>query len=119
MVAQNKLIVLEDINLNDFAETRDKDTKLSNQARAQRFSAALSEFRDAIVNAADREGVPYKWVDPAYTSKNCSACGKLNRSLNAEKEWTCPNCGVVHDRDENAALNLIKLGRIHLEEVKK
>lgn len=28
-------------------------------------------------------------------------------------------CRVVHDRDENAALNLIKLGKIHLEEVKK
>ena len=119
LVAQKKLIVLEDINLNDFAETRDKDTKLSNQARAQRFSAALSEFRDAIKNAADREGVPYKWVDPAYTSKMCSACGELNRSLKSEKEWTCPMCGVVHDRDENAALNLIKLGKIHLEEVKK
>ena len=119
LVAQKKLIVLEDINLNDFAETRNKDTKLSNQARAQRFSAALSEFRDAIKNAADREGVPYKWVDPAYTSKMCSACGELNRSLKSEKEWTCPMCGVVHDRDENAALNLIKLGKIHLEEVKK
>lgn len=119
VVAQKKLIVLEDINLNDFAETRDKDTKRSNQARAQRFSADLSEFRDAIKNAVDREGVPYKWVHPAYTSKMCSACGELNRNLKSEKEWTCPMCGVVHDRDENAALNLIKLGKIHLEEVKK
>ena len=111
--------MLEDINLTDFAETKDKDTKLSNKARAQRFLASPSEFRDAIVNAADREGVPYKTVNPAYTSKLCSDCGYLNKALRSEKEWTCPECGVVHDRDENAASNLISLGQIYLEDVNK
>ena len=75
IVAQKKLIVLEDINLTDFAETRDKNTKLSNKARAQRLLALLSEFRDAINNAAEREGVKVIDVDPAYTSKTCSDYG--------------------------------------------
>ena len=119
IVAQEKVIVLEQINLTDFAETRDKNTKLSNTARAQRFLASLSEFRDAIKNATDREGVPYIEVDPAYTSKTCAECGHLNKDLKAEKEWVCPECGVVHDRDENAANNLRNMGQQYIETVKK
>ena len=111
--------MLEQINLTDFAETRDKNTKLSNKARAQRFLASLSEFRGAIKNAADREGVPYIEVDPAYTSKTCSACGHLNKALKSEKEWICPECAVVHDRDENAATNLQGMGQKYLQSVKK
>ena len=102
-----------------FAETRDKDTKLSSKARAQRFLGAVSEFRDAIKNAADRDGVPYIEVNPAYTSKTCSECGVLNKSLKSEKEWTCTSCGVVHDRDINAANNLQKMGKQYIEDVKK
>jgi len=119
LVAQRKLIVLEKIDLSRFAETKDKDTKLSNKARAQRFLGAVSELRDAIKNAADREGVPYIEVNPAYTSKTCSACGHLNKELKAEKEWDCPKCGVVHDRDVNAASNLQQMGKRYIETVEK
>ncbi|MDA1295897.1 MAG: zinc ribbon domain-containing protein, partial [Proteobacteria bacterium] len=118
IVAQRKLIVLEKIPLNKFAETKDKDTKLNNRARAQRFLASLSEFREAIKNAADREGVPCIEVNPAYTSKTCSDCGSLNKALKAEKKWTCPSCGVVHDRDTNAANKLQKMGQIYIDDEK-
>ena len=106
LVNRKRLIVLEDIDLSRFAETKDKSTKLSNKARAQRFLASPSELRDAIVNAADREGVPWVKVNPAYTSKICSDCGYLFKKLGAEKNWTCEECGVVHDRDVNAAKNI-------------
>ena len=119
LVAQKKLIVLEDINLTDFAETKEKNTKLSNKARAQRFLASLSEFRDAIKNAADREGVKVIDVNPAYTSKTCSECSYMHKELKSEKQWNCPECGVVHDRDENAANNLQKMGQNYLDSVKK
>ena len=119
LVSQRKLIVLEKIDLSRFAETKDKDTKLSNKARAQRFLGSVSELRDAIKNAADREGVPYIEVNPAYTSKTCSACGHLNKDLKAEKEWDCPSCGVVHDRDVNAASNLANMAKDYLEKLKK
>ena len=119
LVAQNKLIVLEKIKLTDFAETKGKNTKLSNKARAQRFMASLAEFRDAIKNAADREGVPVIDVNPAYTSKTCSECGYRNKELRSEKEWTCPECGMDHDRDENAANNLQKMGQKYLLDIEK
>ena len=119
VVAQKKLIVLEKINLDDIAETKNKNTKLSNKTRAQRFLASLSEFRDAIKHAAVRKGVEVIDVEPAYTSKTCSACNVINKALKSEKEWTCPACGVVHDRDENAANNLQKMGQKHLLDVQK
>jgi IS605 OrfB family transposase len=118
IAAQQKLIVLEKINLARFAETKDKDTKLNNKVRAQRFLASVSELRDAIKNAADREGVPYIEVNPAYTSKTCSECGAVNKELKAEKEWTCQLCGVVHDRDTNAANNLQNMGKQYLDGIK-
>ena len=45
------------------------------------------------------------------SSKTCHCCGFVLESLPLSvREWTCPSCGVVHDRDENAALNLLAAG---------
>ena len=119
LVSRGELIVLEKINLSVFAETRDRDNKLGNKARAQRFLISPSEFRDAIINAAKREGVPYIEALPHYTSKTCSSCGVLNKELKAEKEWVCSSCGVVHDRDINAARNIANLGKEFFKKTKK
>jgi putative transposase len=41
-------------------------------------------------------------------SKTCGHCGRINRGLVlADRTWMCPGCGVLHDRDENAAGNLL------------
>ncbi len=45
------------------------------------------------------------------SSKRCSGCEHILDSLDLdERSWTCPNCGVVHDRDTNAALNIKAAG---------
>lgn len=56
-------------------------------------------------------------VDPAYTSQTCSACGCINRRLGYDhygwlkvRKWECPECGAVHDRDVNAAINIREKG---------
>ena len=44
------------------------------------------------------------------SSKTCSACGTVLEELSLSvREWTCPDCGAVHDRDVNAAINLKNL----------
>jgi putative transposase len=41
----------------------------------------------------------------------CSDCGFVLKKLDLSvREWVCPSCGCVHDRDENAAVNLERLG---------
>lgn len=45
------------------------------------------------------------------TTKTCNSCGRKNNDLTlADREWTCPNCGVHHDRDVNAAINILQAG---------
>lgn len=51
-------------------------------------------------------------IDRWYpSSKRCSACGHtLNKLDLATRRWTCPECQTTHDRDVNAALNILRLG---------
>ncbi len=45
------------------------------------------------------------------TTKICNACGYKNQDLTlADRVWTCPNCSVTHDRDINAAINILQAG---------
>jgi putative transposase len=45
------------------------------------------------------------------SSKLCSSCGCINDKLTlADREWTCEDCGVHHDRDQNASTNLENYG---------
>lgn len=45
------------------------------------------------------------------TSKTCSACGYKEESMPLKiREWTCPSCGKTHDRDINAAQNILRVG---------
>jgi putative transposase len=44
------------------------------------------------------------------SSKTCSCCGHVNHFLKLkDREWTCPKCNTVHDRDENSSKNLRKV----------
>ena len=51
-------------------------------------------------------------IDRWYpSSKRCSACGHILDALSLDiRHWTCPVCGIVHDRDVNAAQNILAVG---------
>ena len=62
-----------------------------------------------------KQGKHFFAVNPAYTSMTCSDCGYVKKDLTQkDREWTCPNCGCYHDRDQNAAINILNLGVKHL-----
>lgn len=47
-------------------------------------------------------------VPAAFTSKTCHKCATVNKNLTlSDREWTCPSCGSHHDRDINAAINIM------------
>ena len=52
-------------------------------------------------------------IDRWYpSSKTCSACGHLLTELSlGTRQWTCPSCGARHDRDINAAKNILAAGQ--------
>jgi putative transposase len=51
-------------------------------------------------------------IDRWYpSSKRCSDCGHVVSKLPLKvREWTCPECGMIHDRDVNAARNVLAAG---------
>ena len=57
-------------------------------------------------------GRTFVQIDQWYpSSKRCSSCGHILKSLNLDiREWCCPGCGANHDRDINAATNILSAG---------
>lgn len=56
----------------------------------------------------------FKKVPAKNTTQMCHACGYINTGKNklslAIRSWTCPNCGIFHNRDHNSAINIKNLG---------
>ena len=73
---------------------------------------ARSEFMGILGYVASTKGKIVHLIDRFYpSSKTCSACGHVYKELNInERAWACPGCGVIHDRDHNAALNIHREG---------
>jgi len=61
-------------------------------------------IRSAITSKAEMVGMAVVFVDPAYTSKNCSRCGL--RGVRRRHSFTCPHCGYAQHADVNAAINI-------------
>ena len=79
--------------------------------------AGMSSLLDQIQYKAHWYGTRIVEADQWYpSSKTCSNCGVVNKDLGREREWDCPDCGVSHDRNQNAARNLRKLALLAVGE---
>jgi putative transposase len=72
--------------------------------------AAWSLFFTLLFFKAACAGRTMVKVNPAYTSQDCSRCGHRQKMPLAEREFRCPCCQTVLDRDHNASLNILRLG---------
>jgi len=79
------------------------------------LDAGWSTLRQQLRYKAMRHGVEYVEVDERYSSRLCSACGARSGPKGIAqlgvRSWVCHSCGVEHDRDTNAALNILVSGR--------
>ena len=70
---------------------------------------------------ANARSVVYQEVNEKNTTQTCSSCGVISASSPKGRaglgirEWTCCECGATHDRDINAARNILRLGHQSLE----
>ena len=60
---------------------------------------------------AKRAGVPLVYVDPAYTSQQCSECGHIDRNNRVDQAtFACRSCGTLLHADDNASRNIARKG---------
>jgi len=103
IIRENQAVYVEDLAVKGLARTR-----LAKSVH----DAGWSQFVAMLEYKAARHGRTFGKIDRWFpSSKLCSACGALRESMPLNvREWTCP-CGAVHDRDVNAAKNILAAGR--------
>ena len=104
LVRENQTIVVEDLNVSGML----KNHKLA-RAIAE---ISWSQFVSLLQYKCDWYGRTLLKVDRFFpSSKTCSSCGTIQSSMPLNvREWTCPDCGSRHDRDVNAAKNILTVG---------
>jgi putative transposase len=105
LVRENQLVVIEDLAVRNMLRNRSLARAISD--------ASWSDLRSMLEYKCGWYGrdlvVVDRWLP---SSKTCSACGYLLDTLPLRvREWMCPGCGVSHDRDVNAARNILAAGR--------
>ncbi len=104
IIRENQTIVLEDLNVSGMMKNR-------------KLSRAISDlgwrsFRTMLEAKSVMSGRDFRVIDRwTPTSQTCSCCGFRGgkKELNI-REWICLNCGISHDRDVNAAVNILVAG---------
>jgi len=89
-----------------------EDLRVRNMVRNHHLSKSIldsgwSAFRGYLTYKAESAGRAVAFVDPAYTSKCCSACGTMFQDFDLSTRWVTCDCGLSLDRDHNAALNIL------------
>lgn len=105
LVRDHDVIAIEDLNVRGMVRNRSLAKAISD--------CGWGEFRRLLEYKCERYGRRLVVIDRWHpTSKTCSACGHLLAELSlSTRHWTCPTCRTRHDRDINAAKNILAAGR--------
>lgn len=98
------------------------DVASGNLVKTQMAKSALdagwSQLKTMLEQKCQRAGVVFEVVNETYTTQACSCCGSLSASSPKGRaglrirDWTCVDCGTAHDRDINAARNILAAGPV-------
>ncbi|MFW9622253.1 MAG: RNA-guided endonuclease InsQ/TnpB family protein, partial [Macromonas sp.] len=111
MVRNNAAIFVGDVASAKLVKTRMAKSTLD---------AGWAMLKTMLGNKSRQAGVVFEEVNEAYTTQTCSCCGAIpasspkGRAGLRIREWTCSECGAVHDRDVNAARNILAAGHRRL-----
>lgn len=101
---ENKLIVVGDVSVAKLRKTRMAKSVLD---------AGWSQFKTMLEYKAGLHRATFEVVNESWTSVSCSSCGARSGPQGQKglriREWVCEVCGSVHDRDINAAKNILAL----------
>ena len=103
LVKNYDVIVIENLRTKNLLKNHSLAKSISN--------ASWYQFRTMLEYKCDWYGKQLIVVRPNYTSQICSQCGYHSGKKPLDiREWTCPQCGTHHDRDINAAINILNKG---------
>jgi len=104
LIRENQTICLEDLKVKNMVKNHKLAKSISD--------ASWSKFTTMLDYKAKWNGREVKYIGTFYpSSKICSCCGFKSESMGLEiRNWTCNNCEEIHDRDINAAINILNEG---------
>ena len=102
LVTSHDLIVYEHLQIRNMVK--------NHQLAKSVHDAAWGQFLGWVKSYAMMHGIAVVAVPPAYTSQECSGCGERVQKTLSTRTHVCPRCGLILDRDENAALNILAKG---------
>jgi IS605 OrfB family transposase len=98
------------IALEDLTGIRSR-VRLRKDQRSSLHSWSFHQLASFVEYKARRAGVPLVYVDPAYTSQQCSECGHIDRKNRVDQAtFACRACGFLANADDNASHNLARKG---------
>ncbi len=104
IVNQFAVIAIEDLNISHMVHNHTLAKSI--------HDVAWGQFAELLHIKAEWAGRAFIAVNPAYTTQDCSGCGHRKTDLTlADRIYHCLECGLILDRDVNAALNILARGR--------
>ena len=99
LVAESDLIAVEDLNIKGMVKNKHLSKSISD--------AGWGDFLSKLAYKAEEAGKHFVKVNPKNTSQHCSGCGVIVKKSLAVRMHKCAKCGLVIDRDVNAARNIL------------